>query len=151
MKSKKNTKRKVAGEELYSRIGEVLKELIGNKHDLLRMIERRLSLSIPKSYSYRKIVEKIASSNVEKEFCELFQVRNFDGMLAAYRNSIILDFFSNDELREIGQKLCEPKYDPSSRDSLITSISKNVAEDQLIAVFVRINLETDQAFSGEEI
>lgn len=51
----------ITREELYDHISDILKERIGNKQVLLQLIEERLSLSIPKSYTYRKIVEKIVS------------------------------------------------------------------------------------------
>ena len=133
-------------EELCNQISTILKELIGNKQDLLRLIETRLALSIPKSYTYRKIVERIIDLDMEEKFCELFQFKDFKGMIKAYRNGIILNFFSNDELRLIGQKLCEAKYDPSSRNSLIVSISRNVIEKRLIKEFIKTNREKEEGY-----
>jgi len=49
MMSKGNSENKKIKEGLYNQISEILKELIGNKQDLLQSIEKRLSLSIPKS------------------------------------------------------------------------------------------------------
>jgi hypothetical protein len=144
MSSQNTLGKRIIKEELCTEISEILKVLIGNKQHLLQLIEKRLALSIPKSYSYRKIVERIVSANREKEFCELFQLKDFVEMLAAYRNWTILEFFSNDELRLVGQKLCETKYDPSNRNSLIDSISRNTTEDQLIDAFTRISLEKEE-------
>lgn len=65
-------------------------------------------------------------------------------MLAVYRNGVILGFFTNDELRLIGEELCKTKYDPSNRNSLIASIGRNVSENQLIDIFLRINIEKEE-------
>jgi len=84
MKYQTNIGKTVTREERCTQISEILKELIGNKQHLLQLIKKRLSLSIPKSYSYRKIVEKIVNVNKEKEFCELFQLKGFIEMMTVY-------------------------------------------------------------------
>lgn len=133
----------MTGEELRDNISEILKELIGNKRDLLRLIEDRLSLSVPKSYTYRRIVEKLANEGKEKEFCHLFQSDSFADMLRLFRKGTILSFFTNDELRTIGERFCRDKYDPTNRASLITSIGRNVTEDRLISTFLVNNSENE--------
>lgn len=80
----------------------------------------------------------------EKEFSELFQSRDFVEIIMVYRNSLILDFFTNDELRIIGQELCKANYDPSSRSSMISSISKNVTEERLVDLFVQKNAQKQE-------
>jgi len=136
----------ITREELYTQVSEILKESIGNKKYLLQLIAERLSLHIPRSFSYRKIIERIGNISKEKEFCELFQLSDFTEILSTYRNAIILDLLTNDQLRLIGRELCGTKYDPSNRNSLILSISKNATEDKLIEVFTKINLETEEKY-----
>jgi hypothetical protein len=142
--SNRNSYEKLPAEELYARVSIILKEQLGDKQYLLRLIREGLSLSIPRNYTYKEIIEKIVKLGKEKEFCGLFQSRDFIEMIMLYRKMLILDFFTNDELRMIGQELCKASYDPSSRSSMIGSISKNVTEEKIISLFIKTNAQKQE-------
>jgi len=128
---------KMPTDEIHTKVTTILKEQIGDKQYVLRLLKERLSLAIPKNYTYKEIIKKVAALGKEKEFCELFQSRDFVETIMTYRNSVILEFLSNDELRMIGQELCKDNCDPSSRSSMIISISRNTTERKLIDLFVK--------------
>jgi hypothetical protein len=142
--SNRNDYEKLPPEELHTRVSVILKEQLGDKQYLLRLIREGLTLSIPRSYTYKEIIEKIVKLGKEKEFSELFQSKDFVEIIMVYRNSLILDFFTNDELRIIGQELCKANYNPSSRSSMISSISKNVTEERLVDLFVQKNAQKQE-------
>jgi len=132
---------KLAQDEIQKTLSTIIKEEWGDKQYLLRQLKERLSLQIPKNYTYKQIVAKIASLKKEKEFCELFQTKDFIETIMTFRNLFILEFFSNDELRIVGQELCKDRCDLSNRGSMINSIAKNSIEQKLVDLFNKLTAQ----------
>jgi hypothetical protein len=133
-------------QELHREISEFFKVdfQFGDKQGFLRFLSEQLSLSIPKSHSYLEIIDDIVNKNKEKEFCKLFESENFSGLRSVFRNRIILDFFSTDELRLTGYALLKGNYDSSTRSNIIESVSRKATETEIIDRFVKNNTEKDE-------
>lgn len=123
-----------------------LRDRFAHKNELANLIEKKLNIKIPKTYSYEKILSIITEKNKENDFSKLyFNSNSFSEILEKRNIQDALYIFSKKELELIAKSLSQNKklwnYDITSLDKLRNTIIEKSSLSNFSTVFPKLILE----------